>query len=47
MQSVETILQQLDELYARAVDTLRADVLAFTRDGTLPAPSRRIDGSYA
>ena len=47
MQSVETILQQLDELYARAVDTLRADVLAFARDGTLPAPSRSIDGSYA
>ncbi|WP_126175367.1 AMP nucleosidase [Tsuneonella rigui] len=47
MQSVETILQQLSELYERAVGTLRADVLAYARDGSLPAPSRRIDGSYA
>ena len=47
MQSVETILQQLSELYERAVSTLRADVLAYARDGSLPAPSRRIDGSYA
>ena len=47
MQSVETILQQLSELYDRAVGTLRADVLAYARDGSLPAPSRRIDGSYA
>ena len=47
MQSVETILQQLSELYERAVSTLRADVLAYARDGNLPAPSRRIDGSYA
>ena len=47
MQSVETILQQLSELYDKAVGTLRADVLAYARDGSLPAPSRRIDGSYA
>ena len=47
MQSVETILQQLSEHYDEAVGTLRADVLAYARDGRLPDHSRRIDGSYA
>jgi AMP nucleosidase len=47
MQSVETILQQLTELYDRAVGTLRADVLAYARDGSVPAPAKRLDGSYA
>jgi AMP nucleosidase len=47
MQSVQSILDQLCELYDRAVGTLRADVLTYARDGRLPDASRRLDGSYA
>ena len=47
MQSVETILQQLSDLYDQAVATLRADVLAYARDSRLPDALRRLDGSYA
>jgi len=47
MQSVETTLTQLSELYDQAVGNLRDDVLAYARDGQLPPPSRRLDGSYA
>ncbi len=47
MQSVDAILAQLTDLYDRAVACLRADVLAFAREGTRPAPGKRLDGSYA
>jgi AMP nucleosidase len=47
MESVDTILARLTELYERAVHTLRSDILAFARKGTLPSPTKRLDGSYA
>jgi AMP nucleosidase len=47
MNSIDTILDQLQSIYQSAVTTLREDVIAFGRDGTLPAPERRTDGSYA
>ena len=47
MESVESILQQLHEIYGAAVSTLREDVIAFGRDSTLPDPAKRSDGSYA
>ncbi len=47
MESTDTILAQLTQTYDRAVETLRADIIAYAREGTLPAPSKRLDGSYA
>ena len=47
MESVETVLAQLSDLYERAVETLRADILAFAREGIAPAPAKRLDGTYA
>lgn len=47
MQSVDMILTQLSELYTRAVNTLREDIVAYARSGALPASGRRMDGSYA
>jgi len=47
MESIDTIIDELDTLYTAAVDRLRTDVIAFGRDGTLPPPERRKDGSYA
>jgi len=46
MKSVETILSELTAIYDAAVAVLRADIAAYARDGTLPPPSRRRDGSY-
>ena len=47
MESIEKIIDELERLYDAAVERLRADVIAFGRDGTLPPPERRKDGSYA
>ncbi|MEP3051533.1 MAG: AMP nucleosidase [Erythrobacter sp.] len=47
MNSVDSILEQLQQLHDAAVSTLRDDVIAYGRDGTLPDPSKREDGSYA
>ncbi|MCT2558838.1 AMP nucleosidase [Tsuneonella sp. YG55] len=47
MESVETILDALTAHYERAVETLRADIVAFARDGSLPPAQKRLDGSYA
>jgi AMP nucleosidase len=47
MESVETIIAQLADIHDRAVDALRTDILAFARDGALPPPAKRLDGSYA
>ncbi|MFU7528261.1 AMP nucleosidase [Qipengyuania sp. ASV99] len=41
------ILDQLQRHYSDAVAVLRADVIAFGRDGTVPPETRRTDGSYA
>lgn len=46
MQSVETILHQIETIYDAAVALLRADIAAFATDGTPPPPERRRDGSY-
>ncbi len=47
MESIEKIIDELEALYNAAVGRLRADVIAFGRDGTLPPQERRTDGSYA
>ena len=47
METVENAIRQLQELHTASVDNLRRDVIAFGRDGTLPPPERRHDGSYA
>ncbi|MCL4671808.1 MAG: AMP nucleosidase [Sphingomonadaceae bacterium] len=47
METVENAIRQLQELHTASVENLRRDVIAFGRDGTLPPPQRRHDGSYA
>lgn len=47
MESITKILDELEALHTAAVERLRADVLAFGRDRTLPPAERRRDGSYA
>ena len=47
MESVDAILRQLEGIYDRAVEALRADVLAYARGGELPAEDKRRDGTYA
>ncbi|WP_324262826.1 AMP nucleosidase [Altererythrobacter sp. H2] len=47
METVENAIRQLQALHAASVERLRNDVIAFGRDGTLPPPERRHDGSYA
>ncbi|BDW82867.1 AMP nucleosidase [Erythrobacter sp. Dej080120_24] len=47
MTPIPTILEQLQQHYADAVATLREDVIAFGRDGTIPPERKRHDGSYA
>ncbi|ANY20876.1 AMP nucleosidase [Tsuneonella dongtanensis] len=47
MESVENIIAELAQLHDRAVENLRTDILAYARDGALPDPAKRVDGSYA
>ena len=47
MIDIPGILAELQKHYDEAVRTLRDDVIAFGRDGTIPPPARRADGSYA
>ncbi|MEM7779158.1 MAG: AMP nucleosidase [Pseudomonadota bacterium] len=47
MTPIPTILEQLQQHYNEAVATLRADVIAFGTDGTIPPERKRQDGSYA
>ncbi|MHA7818569.1 MAG: AMP nucleosidase [Erythrobacter sp.] len=47
MTPIPTILEQLQQHYDDAVATLRADVIAFGKDGTIPPQRKREDGSYA
>lgn len=47
MQSIESTIAQLIAIHEESVMTLRADILAYGRNGTLPAPEKRLDGSYA
>lgn len=47
MTPIPTILEQLQQHFEDAVSTLRADVIAFGRNGTVPPERKRHDGSYA
>ncbi|MEO1730687.1 MAG: AMP nucleosidase [Pseudomonadota bacterium] len=47
MINIPNILEQLQSHYSDAVATLRADVIAFGRDGAIPPQHKREDGSYA
>ncbi len=47
MTPIPTILEQLQQHYDDAVATLRADVIAFGKNGTIPPERKRKDGSYA
>ena len=47
MESPEKIIEDLIRLYDESVERLRADIVAFAREGTLPKPEKRSDGSYA
>ena len=47
MTVIADIIGQLRDQYARAVATLREDVIAFAQAGTVPPRERRTDGSYA
>jgi AMP nucleosidase len=47
MISIPKVLEDLQTHYAEAVATLRADVIAFGREGAVPPRARREDGSYA
>ncbi|MCK0128146.1 AMP nucleosidase [Erythrobacter sp. F6033] len=47
MTPIKTIIEQLQQVYSEAVSTLRADVIAFGKDGTIPPSRKRTDGSYA
>ena len=47
MESPEKIIEDLTRLYDESVEQLRADIVAFAREGTLPKPEKRSDGSYA
>jgi AMP nucleosidase len=46
MKTSTEVLADLDTRFNDAVETLRADIRAFAKDGTLPPASRRQDGSY-
>ena len=47
MDSPEQIITQLANLYDKACERLRDDILAYAERGTMPSPNRRTDGSYA
>ncbi|AWW75002.1 AMP nucleosidase [Erythrobacter sp. KY5] len=47
MTPIPTILKQLQQHFDDAVATLRADVIAFGQNGTIPPQRKREDGSYA
>lgn len=47
MINIPQILEQLQSHYTDAVATLRADVIAFGQNGTIPPQRKREDGSYA
>ncbi|MEE4205789.1 MAG: AMP nucleosidase [Erythrobacter sp.] len=47
MTPIRSILEQLQQHYSDAVKTLREDVIAYGRNGTIPPMRKRQDGSYA
>ena len=46
MQSTDAILSDIARVHDDAVACLKADIIAFAADGTLPPASRRTDGSW-
>ena len=46
MDPIDTIIDKLQTLYDASIDRLREDVIAFGRDRSVPAPERRMNGSY-
>ena len=47
MTPIPTILEQLQQHYSDAVQTLRDDVIAYGKGGIIPPERKRHDGSYA
>lgn len=47
METIDSVLDRLEELHSASVARLREDVIAFGRDRSLPPAERRRDGSYA
>ena len=47
MQTFSQIIEELTRVYDEAVATLRADIIAYAKDGTIPPARKREDGSYA
>ncbi|KWV93176.1 AMP nucleosidase [Erythrobacter sp. YT30] len=47
MISTKNIIEQLQEHYDDAIASLRADVIAYGRDGKVPDPEKRNNGAYA
>ena len=47
MQTFSNIIEELTRIHDAAHDALRSDILAYAKDGALPSPTRRTDGTYA
>ena len=47
MNRAAEIIAELDRLYTKSVERLRAALTAYLRDGTIPPASMRTDGSFA
>jgi AMP nucleosidase len=46
METPQAVVAELTRVYDQAIATLRADITAYCRDGTIPPPERRNDGSW-
>ncbi|MFO1256704.1 MAG: AMP nucleosidase [Sphingomonadaceae bacterium] len=46
MEKTEKIIAELVRVYEQAVSTLRGDIAAFAKDGTLPPPGRRSENAW-
>lgn len=47
MSSFSKIIDDLIRIHDAAAEALRSDILAYAKDGTIPSPTRRTDGTYA
>ncbi|WFL76805.1 AMP nucleosidase [Altererythrobacter arenosus] len=47
MQTFSEIFDEITRVYDLAVATLREDIMAYAKDGTIPPQRKRTDGSYA
>jgi len=46
MEKTEKVIAELVRVYEQAVSTLRSDIAAFAKDGTLPPPGRRSECAW-